>query len=113
MNCFDLTFITKINETTKLNVNFKSEIMYSQFDLFQEGKIARSENLDQSDEDWEGVVATSDTSEKSKTKSHGGLKSMSHVAKSAAQKFSPKTVRKKNKASVAVMKVYPSELVRK
>ena len=36
---------------------------------------------------------------------------MTHVAKSAAQKFSPKSVRKKNKASVAVMKVYPSELV--
>jgi hypothetical protein len=37
---------------------------------------------------------------------------MSSVAKSAAHRFSPKTVRKKQKASVAVMKVYPSELVK-
>ena len=69
--------------------------------------------MEQSDSDWEDRTATTEPADKGKTKSHGGgLKSMSHVAKSAAQKFSPKTVRKKHKASVAVMKVYPSELVR-
>ncbi len=66
----------------------------------------------QSDSDYEERSADKENgSEKpAKSKSHG-LKSMSVVAKSAAQKFSPKTVRKKHKASVAVMKVYPSELV--
>ena len=66
----------------------------------------------QSDSDYEERSADKENGadKPAKSKSHG-LKSMSVVAKSAAQKFSPKTVRKKHKASVAVMKVYPSELV--
>ena len=80
---------------------------------FQEGKLARNENLDQSDDEVAGSADVPDKAPAKSGKSHGGLKTMSHVAKSAANKFSPKTVRKKHKASVAVMKVYPSELVRK
>lgn len=45
-----------------------------------------------------------------KPKKKHGFKSVANAAKTATHKLSPKAGRKKNKTSVAMLKVYPNEL---
>lgn len=78
--------------------------------MIKEGKLKRGEQADK--DDAEGDTSDGlEPDEKVKKKSpRKGLKSGLGIAKSAAQKLSPKIVPKRKKAKVAMLKVYPNEL---
>ena len=80
--------------------------------------MKRNENLEDGVDDEAGAGSLVPTGSsggaagegKEEKKAKKGFKSMSSAAKSAAHKLSPKTQRKKTKATVALMKVFPNEL---
>lgn len=80
--------------------------------LIQEGRLKRGENLVKSEDDQtksDGGGPFLDDANGGRKKRQG-FKSMSSAAKSAASRLSPKGQRKKKKATVALMKVFPNEL---
>ena len=81
--------------------------------LFQEGRLARGEDLEKKGADEDEIKPDSDLDSDLKNvkgKKKGGFRGGFQAAKSAAHKLSPQMKRKKTKSSVALMKVYPNEL---
>lgn len=81
----------------------------------QEGRLRRGgDKADKCEDDKDETKSGSDDAAAS-TSSGGGKKKrgggvLKSAAKSAAHKLSPKATRKKPRATVALMKVYPNEL---
>ena len=81
--------------------------------FFQEGRLARGEDLEKKGADEDDIKPDSDLDsdlKNGKGKKKGGFRGGFQAAKSAAHKLSPQMKRKKTKSSVALMKVYPNEL---
>ena len=81
--------------------------------FFQEGRLARGEDLEKKGADEDEIKPDSDLDSDLKNvkgKKKGGFRGGFQAAKSAAHKLSPQMKRKKTKSSVPLMKVYPNEL---